>query len=670
MKKGFYPKLAFEGIKKNRQMYLPYMLTCSCMVMMYYILMYLCTGETVDKISDSVTLKVIIELGSWVIAIFSVIFLFYTNSFLMKRRKKEFGLYNILGMGKRNIAVILFWESLITAAVSFAAGIVSGIIFSKLAELILIYIQKAEVDYQFSVSLPAVGMTAVVFGVIFVLILLNSIRMIRFSSAIALLRSENTGEKPPKSNWLIGILGIIVLVVAYYIAVTINNPVKAMTVFFIAVVMVIAATYMIMISGSVMFCRLLQKNKRYYYQSNHFVSVSSMVYRMKRNGAGLASICVLATMVLVTMSTTVSLYSGGEDSVNNLYPREINMSFNSWEKKLLSDEYVESIRSDLTDFLQKYDIQPSNVIDYTKITTFGTMKDGRVELHPENLLGDLTDKYYFYFIPINDYNRMTGTHEVLEKDEVIVYIDDHEYDKDTISFDGEKSFKVKQSEKKYEMISNADSDILPTVMVFVNDLEDVDLDMEIDDLYCYWEYDFDTNLNSTAQKELITKINSEFCAEFADGNDIYCFVQSKEEGRISFFSLYGGMLFIGIMLSIVFIFAAVLIIYYKQISEGYEDQARFAIMQKVGMTKREIRRSINSQLLTVFFMPLIMAGMHLVFAFPMIKKMLLVFNMNNAALFAAVTGICFLAFALLYVLVYRITSNAYYQIVSGSKADS
>ncbi|MBR2176919.1 MAG: ABC transporter permease [Clostridia bacterium] len=668
MKKGFYPKLAFEGIKKNRQMYLPYILTGSCMVMMYYILVFLYTSETVDKIAGSAALKDILELGGWVIAIFAVIFLFYTNSFLMKRRKKEFGLYNILGMGKRNIAVILFWESLITAAVSFAAGIVSGIVFSKLAELILIHIQNAEADYQFSVSLPAVGMTAAVFGVIFVLILLNSIRMIRFSSAIALLRSENTGEKPPKANWLIGILGIVVLVVAYYIAVTINNPVKAMTVFFIAVVMVIAATYMIMISGSVMFCRLLQKNKRYYYQSNHFVSVSSMVYRMKRNGAGLASICVLATMVLVMISTTVSLYFGGEDSVNNLYPRQIDMTFNIQEKERLSDEYVGTVRSDLTAFLKKYDVDPSNVIDYRRACSFGTMKDGRVELQPEIVLDDLSDEYYFYFVPINDYNRMTGADEILEKDEAVIYMADHEYDRDTISFDGGKDFKVKNPENSYEMISNDDSNIIPAVMVFVNDLEDVVSDMK--ELSCYWEYDFNTDLDSNAQTELAAKIRSEFCAESADKNDTHCVVDSKENARVEFFSIYGGMLFIGIMLSIVFIFAAVLIIYYKQISEGYEDQARFAIMQKVGMTKREIRRSINSQLLTVFFMPLIMAGTHLVFAFPMIKKMLLVFNMNNAALFAAVTGICFLAFALLYVLVYRITSNAYYQIVSGSKADS
>ena len=635
---------------------------------MYYILVFLYTSDTVDKIAGSAALKDILELGGWVIAIFAVIFLFYTNSFLMKRRKKEFGLYNILGMGKRNIAVILFWESLITAAVSFAAGIVSGIVFSKLAELILIHIQNAEADYQFSVSLPAVGMTAAVFGVIFVLILLNSIRMIRFSSAIALLRSENTGEKPPKANWLIGILGIVVLVVAYYIAVTINNPVKAMTVFFIAVVMVIAATYMIMISGSVMFCRLLQKNKRYYYQSNHFVSVSSMVYRMKRNGAGLASICVLATMVLVMISTTVSLYFGGDDSVNNLYPRQIDMTFNIQEKERLSDEYVGTVRSDLTAFLKKYDVDPSNVIDYRRACSFGTMKDGRVELQPEIVLDDLSDEYYFYFVPINDYNRMTGADEILEKDEAVIYMADHEYDRDTISFDGGKDFKVKKPEKSYEMISNDDSNIIPAVMVFVNDLEDVVSDMK--ELSCYWEYDFNTDLDSNAQTELAAKIRSEFCAESADKNDTHCVVDSKENARVEFFSIYGGMLFIGIMLSIVFIFAAVLIIYYKQISEGYEDQARFAIMQKVGMTKREIRRSINSQLLTVFFMPLIMAGTHLVFAFPMIKKMLLVFNMNNAALFAAVTGICFLAFALLYVLVYRITSNAYYQIVSGSKADS
>ena len=304
MKTGFYPKLALDGIKKNKRMYLPYILTCIGMVMMQYIIGFLQYSDMLASMPGARTAQEMIKMGVWVIAVFAGIFLFYTNSFLIRHRKKEFGLYNILGMGKRNIGFILFWENLIISVFSVAVGLILGIAFSKLAELGFVNIVNGDVTFAITVSAKAIIQTAAIFGVIFVLLFLNAIRQVRFSSAISLLKSENIGEKPPKGNWFVGILGVVILGAAYYIAVSIKDPLTALTLFFAAVIMVIIGTYLIMIAGSVLFCRILQKKKNYYYKSNHFISVSSMVYRMKRNGAGLASICILATMVLVMISST------------------------------------------------------------------------------------------------------------------------------------------------------------------------------------------------------------------------------------------------------------------------------------------------------------------------------------------------------------------------------
>ncbi|MDE5860149.1 MAG: ABC transporter permease, partial [Oscillospiraceae bacterium] len=313
MNNVLYPKLAAGGIKKNRQTYLPYILTCSGMIMMYYIVSFLSKSSLVANMKGGSIMQVMLMLGCWVMIFFSAIFLFYTNSFLIRRRKKEFGLYNILGMGKRNIARILVWETLIVFAISFIAGNGLGILFSKLAELVFVNIFDIEVSYEFRIEPKSVLDSAIIYAVIFVIILINALRQIRLSNPIELLRSENIGEKPPKSNWILALFGTILLAIAYYMAVTIENPLSAVFAFFFAVLMVIAATYLLFIAGSVVICRILQKNKKYYYKTNHFVSVSSMIYRMKRNGAGLASICILSTMVLVTLSSTICLYVGEED---------------------------------------------------------------------------------------------------------------------------------------------------------------------------------------------------------------------------------------------------------------------------------------------------------------------------------------------------------------------
>lgn len=695
MKKGFYPKLAFDGIRKNKKMYLPYILTSIGMVMMYYIIIFLQFSQSIKDAVQSSTVSEILGLGSWVIAIFSCIFLFYTNSFLIKRRKKEFGLYNILGMDKHNLGIILFWETLIIAVISLVVGLAAGIAFSKLAELIFLNLLKSDVTFDLTVSSQGIGLCAIIFTVINILLFFNSLRQVQFSSAISLVKSEQTGEKPPKGNWIFGILGVLLLGGAYYISLSIKEPLQALTLFFVAVIMVIIGTYLVMISGSVLFCRLLQKNKKYYYKPNHFVSVSSMVYRMKRNGAGLASICILATMVLVMISSTTSLYFGEEDALAIRYPREINIDISTLDTDLEKNGQMDNIISDIKNICKNHGVKETGTYTYLSGMISGMItNDGKVETDINRIdnfsniaLGDFSSVYSFIFIPVDEYNKIIGTSYTLKDDEAIIYNyrNDSRYGKNVISFNRGQSFKIVKQTDEFVIDTNAAISVTPTMALIVNDIDNATKGLtynattaqkiENTGISFHRYYCFDAGVSPQHQIELSKDI-----ANYLDGNiEKYradtssCMfrsnVESREQNRLDFFGLYGGLFGLGIILSIVFIFAAVLIIYYKQISEGYEDQSRFEIMQKVGMTKTEIRKSINSQLLTVFFLPLIFAGMHLAFAAPIIKKLLLLFNLTNLNLFIVTILISFAAFALFYMIVYKITSSAYYKIVSGAKED-
>lgn len=682
MKTGFYPKLAFDGIRKNRRMYVPFICTCIGMVMMFYIISYLHYSDSVAAMRGGAIVQTMLNLGTITVGIFSCIFLFYTNSFLIRRRKKEFGLYHILGMGKRNIARILFWETMLTALISLVIGIGFGILFSKLAELGMLRLMHAQATYSMQISPDSILFTITVFGCIFILLFFNALRQIHFSGAISLIRSENVGEKPPKGNWILGILGLGCLVVAYYyLAVTVADPVSALGMFFIAVILVIFGTYLIMIAGSVLFCRLLQKNKHYYYKANHFVSISSMVYRMKRNGAGLASICILATMVLVMLSTTVSLYFGMDDVLSNRYPYQFNttVSYNSFDT--MSDENTASILKLASDAMDKYECTQSNVSDYRSACFYGYLIDNdfvcdaKFDSHSETT--NYLEGTMFYFVPLSDYNKMMGTNETLASDEALLFSTRYsDYNESTISFEHGMTYTIKKQIDKFRPDGNSMANISTTFVLIVPDIHAaVDaiaaLPGNEKSVYFYWHYNFDTNLNRDDQillaNDLSSTISDFFTQSYKQNTGIKsCQFESRAANYEDFFADFGGLFYLAIVLSIVFLLAAVLIIYYKQISEGYEDQARFDIMQKVGMTKREIKKSINSQLLTVFFLPLVGAGIHLIFAFPMIRKILLLFNLTNLHLYTIVTLISFGAFAIFYTIVYRITSNAYYHIVSGA----
>ena len=674
MKKGIYSRLALTGIKKNKKLYIPYILTCIGMVMMFYIITFLSSSDMMMNYPGGETMRGILGFGVYVIGFFAVIFLFYTNSFLVRRRKKEFGLYNILGMGKRNIARVMLWETLFIGAFSIAVGMALGVLFSKLAELVMVNIMSMDVTFGVTIDYKAIYYTVVLFAVIFFLILLNSLRQVHLSNPIALLHSENAGEKPPKANWFFAVLGVLILGCAYYLAVTIKDPVTTLAAFFFAVIMVIIATYLIFISGSVAFCKILQKKKNYYYKTNHFVSVSSMSYRMKRNGAGLASICILCTMVLVMISSTVCLYLGKEDSLRERYPRNINITMTSQIYSDLISQDANSIAKMSIETAENMGYKPVNAIDYTMLSFVSYIRDGEIVFDDgENGFNYVTsDLWQIFIVSLDDYNRLTGSQENLNEDEVMIYTSkDMDYNYDVLKIKGQEPLNIKKVVMDFENNGVDTMQIIPALYIFVPDLElqtemiSEQSENTIGNINRFVGYDLEaTDQQQTDVFDEIYDWLRTSQIENADSS-MYVYVEGSANEKLEFFGLYGGLFFLGIILGIVFIFAAVLIMYYKQVSEGYEDQSRFEIMQKVGMTKREIKKSINSQMLTVFFMPLIASGVHLAFAFPMIYKMLILFGLVNKVFLIMVTVGCFLLFALLYMLVYKITSRAYYSIVSG-----
>lgn len=685
MKFGFYPRLAWTGIKKNKRLYVPYILTCIGVIAMHYIVTFLSKTEILEYMVGGDTMRSILGLGSNVIAIFSVIFLFYTNSFLIRRRKREFGLYNILGMGKGNIGRILLWENVMTALIAITLGLIAGIGLSKFGELGMVNIVRGDVSSDFMISWDAAARTTVIFCGIFLLLFINALRQIHLSNPVMLLRSESAGEKPPKANWLLGIVGVVLLIGAYYLAVSIQDPLSALLWFFVAVIMVVLATYLLFIFGSVVFCRILQKNKGYYYKKNHFVSVSSMAYRMKRNGAGLASICILGTMVLVMLSSTTCLYFGSEDGLHTRYSRDITLNIRSEAPDLMGEENLNELRGEVQQILEEQGEleKAKRLMDYRYGAVTGLLEEGVLETDVDSLsdynLVSYADVYQLFFIPLSDYNRMMGTSERLEPGQAMIYASEKDYPFDRLEIRGGSTFTITETLDDFFESGFTVMGTLPSFYVVVPDWEtSLSPLMELSDyngdpvIYLRWVYGFDLGVKDQVQiaikdqiADRIGRLEMEKRQQSGSGFSYSC--ESLADNRQNFYETYGGIFFLGIMLSIVFLFATVLMIYYKQVSEGYEDQSRFEIMQKVGMTKTDIRKSVNSQMLTVFFLPLAWAVIHLAFAFPMIQKLLMLFNLVNLKLLIFTTGLSVVVFALFYTIVYRITANAYFAIVSGAR---
>lgn len=673
MKIGFYPRLAWSGIRKNKELYIPYLLTCIGMIMMFYIVCYLYTGSLLTHVRGGNMVAVFMGLGRFVIGAFSVIFLFYTHSFLIRRRKKEFGLYSILGMNKYNLSRIMIWESVMVACISLILGMASGILFSKLAELLMNFILQTGVDYSMRINPDNLRQTLILYLVIFFLILVVTLRQVCVEDPIQLLRSENVGERPPKANWPMAVIGAVLLGIAYYLSVSIKNPISAIAWFFVAVLLVIGGTYLLFIAGSVALCRLLQKNRRYYYKTSHFVSVSSMVYRMKRNGAGLASICILCTMVLVMLSSTVCLYGGMEDSLRSRYPRNIVTDNRADSYGELREENYIPVREAIDEVLEAHgQTAAHNILDYSYVDLVGILHDGIVEASSDTntFNGDAyQDTWEIFVVSLADYNRLMGAQETLEPGQILMYTTKMWFRQDSLQIAGtDQEWQVK-TVNSFEGNAVDSMQIIPSMFLFVEDVESFIRPMTgWVNSYGYpllqydWIYGFDLDCSMEEQGTIYYELKGKL-----NQLSSYSSVESVAVDRSDFAGMYGGLFFLGIMLSIVFVFATTLIMYYKQISEGYEDQGRFEILQKVGMTKKEVKKTINSQVLTVFFLPLLAAGIHLAFAFPFLRKGLMLLNFNNLWLLIWVTVLAYLLFGVGYVVVYRITSRAYYHLVGGGK---
>lgn len=677
MRGTFYFKLAATGISKNRKMYFPYLLTCICMVMMYYIVAFLCRSSTLQNMRGGDAVQQMLSLGVGVIGVFSVIFLYYTNSFLIRRRQREFGLYYVLGMGKRNLVKIMICETLLTAVVSIAGGLVLGILFSKLGELVITKLLGADISFDMQIDPRAIMSTLVLFVIIFALIMLRMLVFLWRSRPVEMLRSDKVGEKPPKGNWFFALAGIVLLGAAYYLAVTIEDPITALMWFFVAVIMVIVATYLLFIAGSVTFGRLLQKNKRYYYRTNHFVSLSSMIYRMKRNGAGFASICILSTMVLVMVSGVMCLWLGMEDMLHVRYPREITAEIYTEDK-----ERADQVKAIMEQVVEEHGAEKENVIAYTMLETSAFQKEDQILFDTSSMnqfsIQDTGSMREIYVITIDDYNRLKGKNETLAEDEVMISMPKNEktYSYDTITVEGGSTWKVKSTLNKFSLYGADAATMIPSMYIFVPDqnaMKEIyaaqaeyyqDAASEIEQYY-----GFDLNCPSEEQIEITGEMFDRFAQAQNENPDFAgrISLEGRELERSWFLGMYGGLFFLGIILGIVFIAGMVIIIYYKQISEGYEDQDRFDILMKIGMTRKEVRRSVNSQVLTVFFLPLIAAGLHTGFAFPIIRRILNLLGFVNTALLIEVTVSCYIVFALFYIIIYLLTSKSYLTIVGGKK---
>lgn len=684
MKAGLYPKIAADGIRKNGRLYLPYILACILMVAVFYIMHLLGFSKMLENFTGSGTSRDMLKLGTVVMAVFGTIFLFYTQSALIKGRLKEFGLYSVLGMNRRNLGKIIFFESLITGFISIACGLLIGIGFSKLAELGFRKMIGGESSYRFIISGQSILFTVIVYGFIFFLIFLNAARQVRFSRTINLINSDKAGEKPPKANWFVGILGVLFLLAGYVLALKIKQPLSALLVFFAAVILVIIGTYLVLIAGSVLLCRILQKNKRYYYKTNHFVSVSSMAYRMKRNGAGLASICILLTMILVMMSSTSALYVNREESLNNRYPRQINCSASN---EGYSDTYgkeIMKVTEGINRKAEEFGAKITDSFSYSACYITGYFDDGRVRLDidpvkffEENPLENIGSFDYdkvvlVCFFGVEDYNRLTGNNESLSSGEIQVFVGGR-FDIGNELKIGDESFKVaKKIDRKQGNFKYACNDsVVATIAVIVDDLGDIAsrynryTESSGEKMLTWeWNYAFDTGMNEDKELELNALLKDYVREELHEQKFFAVRCDSRAHERKDYVETFGGLFFLGILLSVIFLVSCVLIIYYKQISEGFEDQSRFGIMQKVGMTRENIKKSINSQMLTVFLIPIVFACMHIAAVLPIIHKLLQLFGHNNMPLLLGCAGVCVLICGIFYAVIYKLTSNAYYRIVS------
>lgn len=652
---GFYWKLAFTNLKGNRRVYLPYLLSSVGIIMMFYSINALGQGIDQGALYGGTTVASMMGLGVFVIGLFAVLFLFYTNSFIIKRRKKELGLYNILGMEKRHIAHILFRETLLIAVCSLALGLGLGIVFSRVLFWLLGLLLGTNLAVAFVIPVSAITSTLGLFGIIFLLTLCYNLLQVKLSKPIELLHGGETGEREPKAHWFLAVLGALLLGTGYTMAVTIQDPLSALVFFFVAVILVILGTYLLFITGITAMLKLLKKNKRFYYKTNHFTALSGMLFRMKQNAAGLASICVLFTALLVTVSTTFSLYTSMDGLLRARYPRNVLVSVCD-----ANQEAKDMVRSAVAEKSQELGLALENVVDREgwNITTArvgNTLHTQEVSLETCAVVNIFTQ---------SEFERFSGQQVDLAENQVLLFDPANTFPGgDTLNID-DKTYEIVPSDYVMPEASTL-AQIYEMYYLVVRDETVVEniLAPSGSDTFPIYSYDFDV---AGGDPEDIAALREALgTVDFSGPGVEYeaLLFEDSATSRQDFMNLYGGLFFLGLFLGVLFLLGTALIIYYKQVSEGYDDARRFNIMQKVGMSHKEVKQSIHSQILLVFFLPLVMAVLHLAFAFPMLEKILLVMGLANTQLILLSTLGCVAVFALAYLIIYALTARTYYNIV-------
>lgn len=656
---GFYWKLALTNLKKNRRVYLPYLLSSAGIILMFYTICALGPGIDQTAMYGGTSVASVMGLGQFVIGLFAVLFLFYTNSFIIKRRKKELGLYNILGMEKRHIAKILFRETLITACVSLILGLGLGILFSRGMFWLLGVILGTSLPITFVIPASAVTTTLVLFGIIFLLTLLYNLLQVTLAKPIELLHGGEQGEKEPKAHWILAIMGALLLGAGYYMAVTITSPLDALLFFFVAVLLVILGTYLLFITGITALLKLLKKNKNFYYKTNHFTAISGMLFRMKQNAAGLASICVLFTALLVTVSTTFSLYTSMDGLLRARYPRNILMS-----SQAANEAAKEMIRSAVKEESEKLGLTIENVIDRESWNITMARADNSFSTSSESYSSTYAIAEVF---TQSEFQRFSGQNVTLGENQILLFDPAGTFPKsNTLKIDG-KEFEIVTSSYQFPDASTV-AQIYESYYMVVKDEKIIEQFLPSDSMLLGPNYSYDFDIAGNDPQDIKAMAEALNTWTFSgDGIEYeYLYFEDSATSREEFMSLYGGLFFLGMFLGVLFLLGTALIIYYKQVSEGYEDAKRFSIMQKVGMSHQEVKRSIHSQILMVFFLPLLTAVIHLAFAFPMLQKILLIMGLADFQLILFSTLGCVAVFALAYLAIYAITARTYYNIVETS----
>ena len=668
----FYSKFALNNLVKNKRFIIPYVLSTIFTIMSFYILSSLAFGDNLNKLPNGIeATKQVLSLGIIVIAIFSTIFLFYTYSFLVKRRVKEFGLYAVLGMTKKQIAKILVLETIFIAITTLVVGIGLGILFDKLMLLVLLKLFSATVTFGFSITPIAVVFSVLLFGGVYFLLLLYTVIKIARLRIVALLKDENKGEKEPKSRWILAIIGLALIGYGYYTAQTVQNPIKAITVFFFAVIAVIIGTYLVFMAVSITVLKIMKNNKNFYYKPKNFISVSGLLYRMKRNAVGLANICILSTMVLVTMGTTSALYAGMEKSYNERFPRQLMVAgYNSTSEKLKEIENNAKLSA------KEAGTEVEDMVSYNSVPIVGRLVEDKFNFE-SNIGIDLSNVKMIVVLELKDYNKTANKNITLESNEILLHIDKKgNYNHNNISLNG-SDYKIKEKLSEFPgAIGSAAANIIDTYYVVVKDNKEAEkiaaqLAARMEELskedaksrgiittgaptvQNYVAFNIKDTTKEAKVIESFKKLEKQVGIE----------IEGKDENKLTFRGVFASFLFIGVFISLIFVTSQVVIMYYKQISEGYEDKGNFEIMRKVGITDKQIKQSIRSQVLLIFFSPLIIATLHTIVAYPFIEKILRLFLITDSSIFLQALAVTIVVFAIFYLIVYMITSKIYYRII-------